>query len=59
MVVNVMNGGVHASIKCLEGYTAIHRLFLMFIEEYPKLLDQVKQIFSFSHFFLKKLSTGK
>jgi hypothetical protein len=65
MVVNVMNGNLHgktsiltffshflASIKGLEGYTAIHRLFLKFVEEYPSLLETVRSIlFFFSLFF--------
>jgi len=40
MVVSVMSGNVHASIKALEGYCMFHRLLLEFVSRYPEL--QVK-----------------
>jgi len=44
MVVTIMNGSVHASIKALEGYCHFHRFFLHFVEEYPELLDSANDI---------------
>ncbi len=37
MVVNVMNGSLHASIVALEGYCSFHRLLLLFVQKYPSL----------------------
>jgi len=44
MVVNVMQGKLHASIKALEGYSAFHRLLIMVVEEYPLLLKKANEI---------------
>jgi len=43
MVVNVMDGSVHASIKALEGYCHFHRLFLQCIKEDRQLLATVNK----------------
>jgi len=41
MVVSVMSGSVHASIKALEGYCMFHRMLLEFVAKYPELQDRV------------------
>lgn len=37
MCVLLMDKGVHASAKALDGYFAMHRLLIAFIMEYPEL----------------------
>jgi Zinc finger C-x8-C-x5-C-x3-H type (and similar) len=44
MVVALMDGKLHASIKALEGYCAFHRLLLSFVHEYPALQASVDVI---------------
>jgi hypothetical protein len=49
MVVNVMSGELHASIKALEGYISFHRILLAFCERYPalqKLIDDRVEAFA-------------
>lgn len=41
MVVSVMSGKLHGSVKALEGYVAFHRLFILFVHRYPQLLEQI------------------
>lgn len=43
MVVQIMKGQIHASIKALEGYCAFHQMFLKFLEEYPELLKECQE----------------
>lgn len=43
MVVSVMNGTVHASIKALEGYCLFHRLLILFVKKYPELQEQINR----------------
>uniref|UniRef100_A0A6B2KY89 UBC core domain-containing protein n=1 Tax=Arcella intermedia TaxID=1963864 RepID=A0A6B2KY89_9EUKA len=42
MVVMMMSGNLHASMKALEGYCQFHRFFLHFVEEYPALLGKIE-----------------
>eukprot|EP01080_Neovahlkampfia_damariscottae_P011895 gene11895-5301_t len=42
MIVLVMNGTKHASIKALDGYISFHRLLIALIEEFPQLLDIIE-----------------
>jgi hypothetical protein len=44
MVVSVMSGNIHNSIKALEGYCSFHRLLLAFVQKYPELLKQVNKM---------------
>lgn len=39
MVVEVMSGKAHASIKALRGYCLFHRLLLEFVKEFPELRE--------------------
>src|SRR5690606_21929887 len=41
MVVEVMKGNVHASVKYLEGYMHFHRWLIWFMEKSPNLLKKV------------------
>jgi len=41
MVVSVMSGSIHASLKALEGYCMFHRILLEFVTRYPELQDAV------------------
>jgi hypothetical protein len=41
MVVSVMSGNIHASIKALEGYCIFHRILLEFTFRYPELAKSV------------------
>jgi len=41
MVVSVMSGSVHASLKALDGYCMFHRLLLEFVHRYPELQEKV------------------
>jgi ubiquitin-protein ligase len=43
LVVAVMSGNLHASIKSLEGYCAFHRLLLAFVQRYPRLLKEINK----------------
>lgn len=43
MVVDVMKGVVHASIKALDGYVMFHRLLIALITEYPELKKQIDE----------------
>jgi len=43
MVVSVMSGNVHASLKALEGYCMFHRMLLAFVEIYPELLTIINK----------------
>ncbi len=43
MVVLVLDNGVAASIKAINGYFAFHRLLLAFVEMYPRLRTKVNQ----------------
>ena len=42
MVVEVMKGQLHASVKALNGYCALHRLFLYTADLWPELQDTVE-----------------
>lgn len=46
MVVEVMSGKKHASLKALRGYCFFHRMLLQFVKEYPELKTQANQIVS-------------
>jgi len=46
MVVQLASKKKHASIKALDGYCAIHRLLLMFVEEFPELRTYSDQLVS-------------
>eukprot|EP01119_Soliformovum_irregulare_P013021 TRINITY_DN3432_c0_g1_i1.p1 TRINITY_DN3432_c0_g1~~TRINITY_DN3432_c0_g1_i1.p1 ORF type:complete len:1126 (+),score=389.91 TRINITY_DN3432_c0_g1_i1:135-3512(+) len=39
MIVKLMKGELHASLRSLQGYIYIQRLLLMFVNEYPELMD--------------------
>lgn len=41
MIVNVMNGKIHASEKCLEGYCYFHRLLLFLVKLEPSLQEAI------------------
>lgn len=43
LVVSVMKGDLHASIKALEGYCGFHRLLLAFVQRYPRLLREINK----------------
>lgn len=36
MVVSVMSGNIHASLKALEGYCMFHRILIEFVSKYPE-----------------------
>ncbi|KAJ5074657.1 ynein regulatory complex subunit 5 [Anaeramoeba ignava] len=42
MVTNVMKGSIHGSIKDLQGYCAIHHLFLAFCSKYPGIVEEAR-----------------
>lgn len=44
MVVEVMSGKKHASLKALKGYCFFHRMLLQFVKEYPELKTKANQI---------------
>jgi len=41
MVVSVMSGNIHASLKALEGYCKFHRMMIEFVTRYPELQKSV------------------
>jgi len=43
MVVSVMSGNVHASIKALEGYCMFHRMLHVFVKHYPALQETINK----------------
>eukprot|EP01125_Pyxidicula_operculata_P019302 TRINITY_DN698_c1_g3_i2.p1 TRINITY_DN698_c1_g3~~TRINITY_DN698_c1_g3_i2.p1 ORF type:complete len:1226 (-),score=381.44 TRINITY_DN698_c1_g3_i2:32-3709(-) len=43
LVVSVMSGTLHASIKALEGYCIFHRLLLVFVKRYPELQEYINR----------------
>jgi len=43
MVVQLMSGNMHASLKALDGYCWLHRLLIAYVQRYPKLLDKVNK----------------
>jgi hypothetical protein len=42
MIVLVMNGTKHGSIKALDGYISFHRLLMALVEEFPELKKSVE-----------------
>jgi hypothetical protein len=40
----VMQDRLIVSLKALEGYLAFNRLLIMFVKEYPELLERANQI---------------
>jgi len=44
MILEIMKGQIHASVRALEGYCAFHQLFVKFLEEYPELLEECRKI---------------
>lgn len=42
MILHIMKGQIHASVKALEGYCAFHQLFIKFLETYPELLKECR-----------------
>jgi hypothetical protein len=42
MIVLVMNGTKHGSIKALDGYISFHRLLMALLEEFPELKKSVE-----------------
>lgn len=50
MILHIMKGQIHASVKALEGYCAFHQMFLKFLETYPELHQECRDLV---HGFLK------
>lgn len=46
MVVDMMSDTLHTSSKALTGYCAVHRLLLMFAQEYPEIVSVSNDIIS-------------
>eukprot|EP01117_Protostelium_nocturnum_P006200 TRINITY_DN2235_c0_g1_i1.p1 TRINITY_DN2235_c0_g1~~TRINITY_DN2235_c0_g1_i1.p1 ORF type:complete len:1083 (+),score=440.34 TRINITY_DN2235_c0_g1_i1:121-3249(+) len=44
MVVLLMDKGVHASQKTLDGYFAVHRLFIELVQRFPVIKERVEEI---------------
>jgi len=58
MVVEIMKGFIHASIKCLQGYCFFQRLLMEFVHKFPLLLEsanrQVEDFILFENKRIKK-----
>eukprot|EP00761_Pharyngomonas_kirbyi_P011781 gb/GECH01011807.1/.p1 GENE.gb/GECH01011807.1/~~gb/GECH01011807.1/.p1 ORF type:complete len:1284 (+),score=343.94 gb/GECH01011807.1/:1-3852(+) len=43
MVVQMLSGKRHSSVRVLRGYCAFHRLFLLFVSEFPELKERAQK----------------
>ena len=44
LILQVVKGKEHASVRAVDGYVAFHRLFIALVDQYPELRVQIKQM---------------